>query len=110
MGYSRHYTLLGASSSTLSSAPVYIGDARFLAVSVVSSTGSASNVTLRGSLAQGFQSAIPDQTWSVLTVLPNAGVYTIEPGVRWLLAERAAIGVSAASNVTVTLAMQVRPE
>lgn len=109
MGYSRQYTLLGASSSTLSSAPTFIGDARFLAVSVVTSTTSASNVTLRGSIADGLQSAIPNNTWSVLTVLPNAGLFTIEPGVRWLLAERADIGVSASSNVTVLLAMQVRP-
>lgn len=103
MGWTRAKTLLGASSSTLSSAPYFIGNAETLSVSIISSTASASNITLRGSNADGLQAAIPNASWSVLTVLPAAGNYVVERGLRWLLAERADIAVSAASNTTVLL-------
>jgi len=110
MGWTRNYVMLGASSSTLSSAPIYVGDAAAIAASIVTSTTSASNVTFRGSNADGFRAAIPDHTWSVLTAIPNAGNYTIEPGVRWLLAERRDIAASAASNATILLAIRVPTE
>ena len=110
MGYTQSIVALGASSSTLSSAPIFIGDAVRITASVFTSTTSASNVTFRGSNADGFQEAIPNHTWSVLTAIPSIGNFALEPGLRWLLVERPDFGVSATSNVTVLLALQVQKD
>jgi hypothetical protein len=99
-------TLLGASSSTLSSAPYCIADAIAVQISVTTSTASTSVVTVRAANADGFSRAIPDNMWSVVTVLNNQGIYTVTPGSRWLLVERANIAVSATSNTTVQLSIQ----
>lgn len=103
MAHARLKTLLGNASGSSGTSPfVFVGDARLLAVSVQTSTGSASNVTISLSNADGFQSAT--FAWSVVTVLPSAGIFTIDPGSRWLKAERADIAMtSAASNTTVLL-------
>lgn len=105
MAHSRHKYMLGlagaASSSTGTSNPVFVGDCRLLSVSIQSSTGSASNITIQLSNDDGFKAA--PAFWSTVTVLPNQGIYAIDPGARWVRAERANIAVSAASNCTVTL-------
>jgi hypothetical protein len=100
MAYGNPKVLLGSGSSG-TSPDVFIGDCRLLSVSIQTSTGSASNVTISLSNDNGFQSAIAFR--SVVTVLPNQGIYAIDPGARWLRAERANIGVSSTSNVTIIL-------
>lgn len=102
--WTRRIQLLDNSSSTLSSVPYFVGAAETISLSIMTSTTSASNVTIRGSNAAGFSTAIPDFSWSVLTVLPAQGQYLITPGIRWILAERANFAVSQSSNVSVTVA------
>lgn len=103
MTYTRPQTILGAADSATTSGDHFIGDARLITLSIQTSTGSASNITVKLSDADGFQAAIPAASYSVATVLPNAGIFTIDPGARWMQVERQDIAVSAASNTTVTL-------
>jgi hypothetical protein len=100
MGHSRDKVLLGSGSSG-TSPHIFVGDCRLLSVSVQSSTGSASNVTISLSNDNGFNAAVA--RWSVVTVLPSQGIFSVDPGTRWLRAERANIATSAASNTTVVL-------
>lgn len=100
MGHSRYEVLLGSGSSG-SSPDVFVGDCELISVSIQSSTGSASNVTISLSNDHGFNSAIVFR--SGVTVLPSQGIFSIDPGARWLRAERGAIAISAASNTTVIL-------
>lgn len=102
MGYTMPQTVLGSGSSG-SSGDHFVGDARLLTVSVQTSTGSASNVTISLSNADGFQAAIPAASYSVATVLTKSGIFTVDPGARWMKVERADIAISATSNTTVLL-------
>jgi hypothetical protein len=102
MAYSKDQVLLGAASDSSGTSPsIFVGDCRLLSVSRVTSTGSASNLTISLSNDNGFSATITN--WSVVTVLPSAGIFTVDPGARWLKAERANIGISATSNETVVL-------
>ena len=93
-----------ASSSTGTSTAIFVGDCRLLTLSVQTSTGSASNVTVSLSNSQGFRSDDSTLFWSVVTVLPNRGIFTIDPAARWMQVERANIAMtSTASNTTVIL-------
>ena len=101
MGHSKHKYVLGSRNSDTASSDIFVGDVRLLSLSVQTSTGSASNVTVSLSDSNGFdgQSIV----YSTVTVLPNAGIFSIDPGARWMQVQRAGIGVSALSNVTVNL-------
>jgi hypothetical protein len=102
MGHSRRKLLLGSASDSSGTSPhIFVGDCRLLSVSVQTSTASASNVTISLSNDDGFTAAVG--RWSTVTVLPAQGIFTVDPGARWLRAERANIAISAASNATVTL-------
>lgn len=103
MSYGNPQVILGnASGSSGTSPSIFVGEVRLLSLSVITSTGSASNITVSLSNDDGFQSAIAN--WSVVTVLANRGIYTIDPGARWMQVERANIAMtSAASNTTVLL-------
>jgi hypothetical protein len=102
MAYSKDQVLLGTASDSSGTSPsIFVGDCRLLSVSRVTSTGSASNLTISLSNDNGFTEAITN--WSVVTVLPNAGIFTVDPGARWLRAERRNIGISSSSNETVVL-------
>lgn len=92
------------SSSSGTGTPHFIGDARLLSLSVQTSVDSASRYTISMSNADGFQSAIPAASWSVVTTILNQGIYTIDPGGRWIRAEQPDIALSATSAVTITLA------
>lgn len=92
-----------ASSSTGTSTPIFVGDCRLITVSIQTSTTSASNVTISLSNNHGLNSTDSTFFWSTATVLPNRGVFTVDPGARWIRAERADIAISTASNVTVML-------
>lgn len=100
MNYTNYAPLLGSGSSGTSPA-IFIGDARTLSVSILTSTTSSSLFTISASNSDGFQSA--PEAFSTVTVLTQQGVYIIEPGARWLRAERPNFAISAASNATLTL-------
>lgn len=101
MGWSNMQVMLGSASSG-TSPNIFVGDARLLTVSVQTSTGSASNITIALSNNDGFTSADSTFFYSVVTVLPAQGIFTIDPGARWIKAERANIAMtSAASHATV---------
>jgi hypothetical protein len=106
MPHSKAKILLGVDSGSSGTSPfIFIGDCRLLSLSRQTSTGSASNLTVSLSNDPGF-SASP-VAWSTITVLPNAGIFAIDPGARWIRVERANIGINAtgstASNETVIL-------
>jgi hypothetical protein len=107
MTYCKPKILLGlaahTSGSSGSSPSIFVGDCRLLSVSVQTSTASASNITISLSNNHGLDSADSLLVWSTVTVLPNRGIFTVDPGARWLRAERANIGISSTSNVTVIL-------
>jgi 3-oxoacyl-(acyl-carrier-protein) synthase len=100
MGHSNYKVLLGSGSSG-TSPHVFVGDVRLLSVSIQTSTGSASNITISLSNDDGFGAEVGH--WSTVTVIPATGIYAVDPGARWIRAERANIAVSAGSNATVTL-------
>lgn len=101
--YTRRYDLLGSADSAFTSRAIMVADFRDMSLSIQSSTASASNITVQGSNAEGFATAIANATWSNLTVIATQGIQTIDPGIRWIRAIRDGIAVSAASNTTVTL-------
>src|SRR3954463_2860116 len=109
MAYARPKILLGlsgnASSSTGTSTAIFVGDCRLLTLSVqTGSNTSASVVTVSLSDNNGFQSNDSALFFSVVTVLPNRGIFTIDPAARWMQVERANFAMtSAASNTTVML-------
>src|SRR5687767_8327366 len=91
------------SSSSGTGTPHFVGDAQLLTLSIETSTASASRFTVSLSNANGFNAAIPDGSWSVATTLLNAGIYTIDPGARWIRAEQPNFSLSATSANTLTL-------
>lgn len=114
VNYSQYQVNLGAANSNLTGSAWYVGDAATITVSIQSSTGSASRYTILGSNADGFTAALgtPSQTvpaggWSIVTALTAQGVYTIDPGLRWLTSVRTVIDTSASSNVTIIFAQKV---
>ena len=104
--YTQRFVLLGASTSSTTNEtfPVFVGDFRQLALSIESSTGSASRYTLYGSLENGFNASLRAASFSAVTAVTAAGDYTLDPGLRWVYAQRDTISVSASSNATITLA------
>lgn len=103
MTYTAPQVILNSTSSGTGTA-CFVGDARLLSLSIQSSVDSASRYTISLSNDNGFQSAIAEASWSVATTIVSRGVFTIDPGARWLRAEQPAIALgSAASAVTITL-------
>lgn len=101
--YSRSVTLLGASNSTTTSGVEMIADYRQLSISIESSIASSSRYTIWGTAADGWFAALRPTDFSVITAIVGQGAYTIDPGLRWLKAEREAATASGNSNVTITL-------
>lgn len=102
MSYTRPQVILDSNSSG-TGLPHFVGDARLLTLSIQTSTASASRFTISGSNADGFQASIPDASFSVLTTIVAPGLYTIDPGARWLRAEQPVFSLSATSANTLTL-------
>lgn len=90
----REYSLMTRGFSGLTSAAIYVGDARTLSLSLVTQT-TASTYTVQGSNANGFTATIPENTWSTITLLTAQGIYGVQPGVAWLRAIEAASTSSA---------------
>ena len=113
MAFSRNKILLGnnsALSSVITSKAQLVDSFRQLSISIQTSGTSARNVRIYGTDADGFDAALVAGNWSLVTTIPNAGIYTIDPGMRWLRADRNPFSVasqSAASNTTVMLQANV---
>lgn len=103
MPHAKVQVLLGNDSSSSGTSPsIFVGDCRLLSISIQTSTASASNITIALSNDGGFSTST--LFFSTVTVLPNQGIFTIDPGARWIRAERANIAMtSVASNATVML-------
>ena len=100
MPYTKQHNLLSYTSSTATGAPVFVGDASTLAVSLQTVT-TASTYTIQGSNDDGFTVAIVN--WSTVSTLTATGIYAIQPGMRWLRAQQAASN----SSATLRLSQQV---
>jgi hypothetical protein len=95
------------SSSSGTGLAYFVGDARFISVSIQTSTASASRFTTQLSNADGMQTSIPEASWSIATVITGgAGLYSIDPGGRWLRMQQPDFSLSATSGNTVTLSRQ----
>jgi hypothetical protein len=92
MPYSKRIVLFdgtSAASATFTSSDAFVGDYRYLAISVQTSDAAASRMTLTSSFEDGFRASLT--TRSVVTTITVPGVYTIDPGLRWLRAERSSL-------------------
>ncbi len=91
-GYTRRVVLFDSesiNSTTFTSSDVFVGDFDRVVVSVETAAGAASLLTLQGSNDDGFNTSIT--TRSVLTGIAVSGIYPVEPGFRWLRAQRASV-------------------
>lgn len=110
-GFSRHHTLLESGStlsSTFTSNAFLVADWNAITLSYLTQAAAASTLTVQGSNNQGLlatsvTSNVTEGAWSNLTVLSAAGMYAIEPGVRWMRCIR----TSADSMALVQLAGRV---
>ena len=88
----RHALFKGdsATSSTYTSSAFFWGDFEY--GSVQWSDGGNSTLTIQGCNEDGFGgtsvNATSGVTWSNLTAITSAGLYTIDPGPRWIRAQR----------------------
>ena len=101
MGYSKDVVVLGIGTSASTSSDIFVGDVRLLSVSIQTSTASASNISIRLSNDDGFTTGIGFR--STVTVIPQQGIYVLDPGARWITVERANISASQISNTTVII-------
>ena len=106
MPFASYYNILmdhtgGAISSATTSPAFLVADLGQMALSIETRTTFASIITVQGTNREGFAATIPDAAWSNLTAITSPGVFTIDPGMRWLR-------VASASSVTVILSGRVR--
>ncbi len=73
-----------AQSSTFTTASVLVADFAQLAVSWQTDTAAASVYTIQGTNVDGFGAAIAEGDWSNITGMAAQGIFTIDPGVRWI--------------------------
>ncbi len=73
-----------AQSSTFTTASVLVADFAQLTVSWQTDTTAASVYTIQGTNVDGFGAAIAEGDWSNITGMASAGIFTIDPGVRWI--------------------------
>lgn len=103
MQITKVYQLLSWASSTRTSGPVFVGDARMLSVSLTTTT-TASTYTLQANDEDGFQTALTAGQWSTVTALTAPGIYAVQPGMRWIRAQQAASTSSATMYLTKLMA------
>jgi hypothetical protein len=87
MKYSHRYVLFAgtsANSSTYTSSPILWAD--YEQGSVEWADGGNSELTIQGCNEDGFSASLV--TWSNLTGITSAGLYTVDPGPRWIRALR----------------------
>ena len=76
-------------SSTFTSSDFLVADYDNLVISVQTSDAAASRMTLEGTLESGITSSII--TRSVLTTITIPGIYSIDPGVRYMRVVRSSL-------------------
>ena len=84
---SRNVVLFDGSSiqsSTFTTASVLVADFSQLVVSWQTDTGLASVYTIQGTNVDGFGAAIVEGDWSDITAMSAQGIFTIDPGIRWI--------------------------
>ena len=107
MPYGKNKVVLGLQNSDFTSAAQLVDGYRQLSISIQTSGTSARNVRVYGTNADGFDAALVAGNWSLVTTIPQAGIYTVDPGMRWLQVDRDIFAVSATSNTTVSLQANV---
>ncbi len=113
MPYGKNKVMLGNDStlsSVITSNAQLVDGFRQLSISIETSGTSARNVRVYGTNANGFDTALVNANWSQVTSIPNAGIYTVDPGMRWIRVDRNPFSVasqSATSNTTVILQANV---
>lgn len=107
--WTRNKVLLGAAHSG-STATYLVADFDALTLSWrTGSNASASRLTVYGSNADGFKSALPAAAqWSVITAVAAQGIFAVDNGFKWMMVVRADFGISGSSCNTVELLGQVR--
>ena len=78
-------------SSVRTSNAVLVADWRQITVSVQTSNALASRYTVWGTDYDGFQTPLAEGNWSSITAITAPGLFTVDPGMRWLRATRSAI-------------------
>jgi hypothetical protein len=78
-------------SSVRTSNPVLVADWRQITVSVQTQGTGASRYSIWATNYEGFQTALAEANWSTITAIVAQGIYTIDPGMRFLRATRSAI-------------------
>lgn len=90
MGYERNWVALtSAATSTYTSNSFLAVDAATISISVVTTQNAASLVTIDGSNDEGITASITN--WSTITGLTAPGLYTIDPGARWIRVRKSSI-------------------
>ena len=84
-GYTRNILIAaGTSSSSVTSPIALTADWNIVSLSWLTATTSASTLTVQGTLFSGVTATIPEAEWSTLTLLRAQGIYTVDPGARWI--------------------------
>lgn len=87
-GYDRHNRVFSSANSSTYTSPAYLAvDAATISVSWTTATGDASKLTIRASNDHGLDGTTITN-YSILTVLSSQGMYTVDPGPRWLNFQR----------------------
>lgn len=76
-------------SSTYTGSAQLISDFASMSLSIITVTTEASRFTVEGSNDDGYAAAITN--WSTLTALTAQGLYTIDPGARWMRVLRSSL-------------------
>ena len=97
------HTGLSADSSTVTSNPIWVGDANVISISIQSVAAVASVWSIDGNNGDGFLSALGTGVigtdWSNITTITAQGIYSVTPGARWVRLIRPAVN----SQASVTL-------
>lgn len=101
MSFTRVKSLLDLTTSNLTSNPQLIADANAISLSLVTQTADT-NYAIHVSNANGWTSAIPENSWSTATTIGAQGPFILEPGFRWVRAKR-----PSASSATIEMSYSV---
>jgi len=98
MGYERNWVALSSTAtSTYTSSSFLVADAATISISVVTTAGVASLVTVDGSNDNGWTGSITN--WSTITGLTAPGLYTIDPGARYIRVRKSSLDSATSAAV-----------
>lgn len=85
-GYGRLDSLHSSvASSTYTSNAILTGAAATMSLSIISNVAGATSLwTVQACNADGLTATIPELAWSTVTAIPAQGLYTLDPGARWM--------------------------